>query len=285
MADRVLRNTRRMLRQVFLVGTTPTDAIGSVLVDVIRADGSVLEDDAVATKPATGTYEYDLDPQPDLDRLRLLWRGTFSGAEQTRGTYCDIADAFWVSLADIRAVPSLTNETSYPNEKLAEARIWFEDKAELFIGRAYVPRFGHEVIDGSGSDTIFLDHLNIRTLLYVKVGGVAQSGMDDWDLYRSGKVVRSSGIFASGSLNVEVGFEYGLDEPDADLRQAALTAIRARLLGDRSGIPERAVTMTTDVGGFTLTLAGKDRPTGIPDVDAVLLDRRGAKGAPAPLVG
>jgi hypothetical protein len=285
MADRILRNTRRALREVFNVGTTPTNADGAVTVDVTRADGSVLVDDGATTNVPTGIYEYVLAPQATLDRLRLLWRGTFSGVEQIRGTWCDIADAYYVSLADIRAIPSLSNATSYPNDKLEEARIWFEDKAEIFCGRAFVPRFGHEVLDGTGSDTIFLDHLNIRTLLYVKVNGVAQTGLTTWDLKRSGKVVRDTGVFAAGELNVEVGFEYGLDEPDADLRAAALTAIKAKLLGDRSGIPERALTMTTDVGGFTLALAGKDRPTGIPDVDAVLLDRRVGSGSPMPLVG
>jgi hypothetical protein len=284
-ADRVLRNTRRTLRQVFYVGTTPTDATGAVTVDITKADGSVLVDDGATSNVGTGIYEYVLAPQASLDRLRLLWRGTFAAVEQIRGTWCDIADAFYVSLADIRALPGLSNTTSYPNEKLEEARIWFEDKAEIFCGRAFVPRFGHEVLDGTGADRIYLDHLNIRTLLYCKVDGTAQSGLETWDLYRSGKVVRDTGIFGAGKLNVEVGFEYGLDEPDADLRGAALTAIKAKLLGDRSGIPERAVTMTTDVGGFTLALAGRDRPTGIPEVDAVLLDRRVSSGSPMPLVG
>jgi hypothetical protein len=284
-ADRVLRNTRRALRQVFYVGTTPTNADGAVTVDIIKADGSTLVDDGATTNTPPGIYEYVLAPQANLDRLRLLWRGTFAGVEQIRGTWCDIADAFYVSLSDIRALSGLSNTTSYPNEKLEEARVWFEDKAEIFCGRAFVPRFGHEVLDGSGTNTIFLDHLNVRTLLYVKVDGVAQTGLTTWDLYRSGRVVRDTGVFARGTLNVEVGFEYGLDEPDADLRGAALTAIKAKLLGDRSGIPERAVTMTTDVGGFTLALAGRDRPTGIPEVDAVLLDRRVSSGSPMPLVG
>ncbi len=88
-------------------------------------------------------------------------------------------------------------------------------------------------------------------------------------------VLRPTGWFdmpnsSTGFRNVKINYEYGADEPDAELKEAALGAIKHKLLGDRSGIPDRAVAMTTEAGGFTLGIAGPASPTGLPAVDSVL---------------
>ncbi len=271
--QRVLRNTQATLEVTFYSGGVAADADGAVTVDITRADGTAFATGAATTKPpaTTGIYRYTLAPQADLEYFTLVWQGAFGAVTQKITTHAEVAGAFYVPLADIRALDGLTSATTFPNAKLDEARQWFEDLAEDYCERAFVPRYAREVLDGTGADTILLSHIRLRKLLSVKVGGTAQTGLGTWDLYESGKVIRDTGTFTKDKRNVEITYEHGDDEPPYEIRQAALTAIRARLLGDKSGIPERAFSMQVEGASFGLSIAGDRRPTGIPVVDQVLM--------------
>src|SRR6266540_4513073 len=137
---------------------------------------------------------------------------------------------------------------------------------------AFVPRYGREILDGDSSRILLLRKTHhLRELLSVKVNGTSKT-LTDFVTYEFGQIVWKTGVFTTtwtSPQNIEVTYEHGYDGPDEDLRQAALTAIQTKLLGDQSGIPDRATSMTTDVGTFGLALAGPGRPTGIPGVDAV----------------
>jgi hypothetical protein len=254
----------------FYVGTTPTSADAAVTVDIFRADGSIFATDAATALQGTGVYRYTLAPQPDLELFRFVWEGTFGGVVQRITSEVEIVGGYYVSLADIRAENSLSNTTKFPNAKLAEARQWFEDKAERFCGVSFVPHYQRDVLNGRGSTKLELRRARPRTLLSVKFDGVAQT-TTDWDLYDAGFIVAPS-AFPVGARNVEVIYEHGFDSPDSDMREAALTAIRARLLGDQSAIPANISQMQVD--GMTQTFRAPTRPTGIGEVDAVLLDRQ-----------
>ncbi len=272
--QRVLRDVQAQPEVTFYVGTTATDADGAVTVDITRADGTVFATDAATTlvSVGSGTYRYTLAPQSALEYFTLRWEGTFGGVVQHITTHVEIVGGFIVGLADIRALEGLTNTTTFPNARLDEVRQQFEDKAEEFCGVAFVPRFEREVLDGTSSSAIHLLHPRPRTVLSAKLDGVAQTGTATWDLYEDGFVIRDSGTFPWGRRNVEITYEHGLDEPDTDLREAALTAIRAKLLGDRGGIPQGVTQLATDAG--VMTFGRPSRPTGIREVDDVLLARR-----------
>jgi hypothetical protein len=272
--QRVLRYTQAQPEHRFDVGTTPTDADGTVTVDITRGDGSVFATDAATTLVGmgTGTYRYTLAPQTTLELFTLWWKGTFGGVAQRRDSQVEVAGGYYVSLSDIRAEDSLSSTTLFPNAKLAEARQWFEDKAERFCGVSFVPRYRRDVLDGTGSSKLKLTRGHPRTILSAKFDGVVQT-TTDWDLYDTGYIVAAS-TFPIGARNVEVIYEHGFDSPDSDMREAALTAIRARLLGDRSGIPPNISQMSVD--GMTQTFRAPTRPTGIGEVDTVLRDHQAA---------
>jgi hypothetical protein len=271
--QRVLRNTNATLDVVFYVAGVATDADGTVTVDITRADGTSLATGAATTHPGTGTYRYVLAPQTNLEYFTLVWTGTFTGVVQKITTHTEIVGAFYAPLNDIRAMKGLSSTTDFPNARLEEARQWFEDLAEDYCGRAFVPRFGIDKLDGDGTDTILLDRIEPRTILSCKIGGVAQTGLTTWALYDTGRVVRDTGVFDDGSRNVVIQYEYGADEPDLELREAALRAIQYRLLGDNLGLPAEAMSAAVDVRG-PLTFGGaSSRPTGIPEVDQVLASR------------
>lgn len=268
--QRVLRDVQSQPEVTFYVGTTPTDADGSVTVDIFRSDGSLFATDAATTHPGTGRYVYTLAPQSVLELFTLQWEGTFGGVVQRITSQVEVVGGYYVSLVDIRAEDSLSNTTLFPNEKLAEARHWFEDTAERYCGVSFVPRYRRDVLNGKGSTKLELRRAMPRVLLSVKFDGVAQT-TTDYDLYDAGYIV-APGAFPAGAKNIEVIYEHGFDAPESDVREAALTAIRARLLGDRSGIPANLSQMSVD--GIVQTFRAPTRPTGIDAVDSVLRDRQ-----------
>ncbi len=160
--------------------------------------------------------------------------------------------------------------TSKAPAQLAEARQWFEDRAESYCGVAFVTRFARDVLDGSGGDSVYLSHLYPRSVLSAKVEGIAQTGTATWDLYESGLVVRDTGFFAWGHRNVEITYEHGLEVVESEIREAALVATRAKLLSDSGGgsIPAGVTQLITDAG--TYNFGRPSVPFGIPEVDQVL---------------
>lgn len=277
---RVLRNAQGLIDHTFLVGTTPTDPTGNVAtVDITRGDGSVFGSNQATVRQTVGIYRYTLAPQADLEIFTMLFEGTFGGvAQQSTPTLVEIVGSFFVSLVDIRALEGLSDATKYPNAKFEEARAWFEDLAERFCGVAFVPRYGRDVIDGDGTTTLLLSRMRIRKLLSVKVDGVAVA-TSDFKVSSIGKLTRTTGSFpTTAPQNVEVIYEHGYDAPKDDLRNAALIAIRDRVLGPKTGVPDRAVAVQSEFANVTLQTAGPDHPTGIPAVDEVL--RAYSRGIP-----
>jgi len=270
---RALRNTQVPLDQPFYVGGVLTNADGAVTVDITRADGTAFATGASTSNPSTGVYRYVLAPQANLEYFTLVWTGTFGGVVQKLTSHAEIVGAFYAAIADIRAMKGLADTGAFPNPLLEEARQWFEDFAESFCGRALVPRFALDKLDGDGTDTIRLSHIEPRAILACKDAGVAQTGTATWALYPTGRVVRDVGSFGDAVRNVEIQYEYGADEPDLELRQAALRAIQYRLLGDQLGLPAEAIAGGVDVRGPTFAGVGTSRPTGIPEVDEVLMNR------------
>jgi hypothetical protein len=273
--QRALRNTQVALEARFYAGDDLVDADADVVVDITRADGTVFDTAEPTTKPpsTTGTYRYTLAPQADLEYFTLDFYGDFGGVEQHHPPiHADIVGAFYVPIVDLRAMNGLASETAFPQELLEEKRQWFEDLAERFCGFAFVPRYERELLDGDGSGTLWLKHALPRRILTCKVDGAAQTGLTAWDLYESGRIVRDTGFFAAGRRNVEVTYEHGADEPDVEVRQVAMQAIRGLLLAGQSGLPDRMTSYVTEMG--TVIRTAPMRPTGIPEVDAVLQARK-----------
>ena len=271
--QRVLRDTAAQPEVTFYVGTVATDADALVTVDIFRADGSIFATDAATTKPGgtTGLYRYTLAPQSTLELFTFVWEGTFGGIVQRITTQVEIVGGYVVSLTDLKAESGMTTKT---DAQLAEARQWFEDRAEEYCGVAFVPRYAREVLNGSGNRRLDLAHARPRTLLSVKYDGVAVTGLTTWDLYELGYVIAPSAI-PFGYRNVEIIYEHGYDQAPSDIRDAALTTVRTNVLGGGNaggGIPAGVTQLSTDAG--VMTFGRRTFPFGIAEVDAVLGDRR-----------
>jgi hypothetical protein len=84
--------------------------------------------------------------------------------------------------------------------------------------------------------------------------------------------------WASGYGNVSVTYQSGYSAtPPADIKEAALAATRWHLLEGRASNVHspRQTSITNELGGtVNFAVAGTDRPTGYPDVDAVIVGWR-----------
>jgi len=268
-SERILRNTGANAEVTFEADGQPLNADAGVTVTITRADGSTLVggDAATPVPGQIGRYRYPVAPRSELDHLTISWTGVFAGLTQTLVTDLEIVGGFYVSLGEIRARADLSDPAKFTVAQLVEARTWFEDTVEGYCDVAFVPRYAREVLDGSGTDTLWLTHHQLRRLLSVKIDGEVQT-TTAWTPYPDGRIVRDTGVFPVGRRNVEVAYEHGYDRPPSPLAKAAFVAIRDKLLTDRVG--ERQYAVVTEAGIQRLSTPGRDRPFGIPFVDAVV---------------
>jgi hypothetical protein len=267
--QRILVNQPWTLKATFYVDEDPV-ADSPVAVTITRADGTAVVT-AAATTVVGGTYSYTLAGQAAPQRLTATWTG--ASGKQVK-TYVDLAGAFFFELADLRAVDGLAgNSTLYPTAALRAARDRVETFFEDVTAEAWVPRFARETHTGDGGSLIVLDQVSGRSVVSVSLDGVAATDLTIFKLLPEG-LERTTGAFTSPSGgadgNVIVEYLYGADEPPADLWGAAMRLARHMVLGSNSRIDERTMAMTTDFGTFQLGTASSKRPSGLPEVDAVL---------------
>jgi hypothetical protein len=211
----------------------------------------------------------------------------------------EVAGGVFFSVPYIRAADAqLADTTEFPTPVLVAARLETEIECEDICGRAFVPRYWRETLDGSGTSDIMLGKPDIRTIRSVAMSSRAGLPLVSFTAAElAALAVTSDGMlrrtdiafWTEGVRNVVLEEEYGLDGPPQPLREAALVRLRALANKHRSMVPDRASSFTSvDGGTYRLTLP-KRRSTGIPDVDAVYArygfgaedGSTGGSGAPA----
>jgi hypothetical protein len=227
---------------------------------------------------STGLYELAVLPAltATMDIYEIRWAATISGAAMTFRTYFDVVGGFIVSEGDVRAFdPDLTVANGYTSEKVASAREWAEERFERLCRRAFRPRGRREILSGSGLDVLTVDALDVYRVVAGSInagsGAVALSGGEITDLLYEGSGVlrrRSLGVWSFGYQNVSLLYEYGSSYPPEEARDAVLRLLRSRLV--RSAVPERALSLSTNEGTYRISTAGRDGPTGLPEVDAAI---------------
>lgn len=275
---RILKTRADTLEHTFLVGETGTDSSTTVTVTVVDANGTAVAS-GNATSAGAGQYTFALAGQPLTMLLTVTWSATIAGSSVTETSYAEVVGGFFFSLVEGRASDSTLADTGkFPTADLSAKRLEVEVECEEICDRAFVPRYRRTVLGGSGSSELMLAGVNeIRSIRSVKVAsqiGETFTALTPGQLAKLAVtpdrvLLRTDGdIWPEGRSNVIVELEYGLDAPPPDLKRASLTRLRSRLNAARSGVPERALSYTTDVGG-TYRLSVPDAyTTGLPDVDA-----------------
>lgn len=270
---RIRKGATDTLTAIFYDGGEAIIDKGAVTVSVASDTGTVLQ--AGSATNTVGTYTFGLTTASTvaLDMLKVTW----TAATETLTSYVDVVGGFYFDLAELRAMQDLTSAVTYPTDRLRGARQWIEDIIDITVGVSFVRRYARDI-----SVQPFRP-FNLRTpyaasLLSLTVGGTAYTApqLAALSIDPANKIVRSpdGGPWTFGYGTIDVRYEAGLTTTcPADLHDAALQAARWRLISTdgASGIPNRATSLTNQFGNVQLSTAGNRRPTGIPDVDAVIM--------------
>jgi hypothetical protein len=183
---------------------------------------------------------------------------------------------FLFSITEARALAGIgTNSTA---TEIAAKRAQILGEFERITGRAFVPRYRYARYGGDGTALLFLHLaplLSVRSLETYSGGTWTAYDADeladvivDWSTLRRD----TYGVFTSGYRNLRVGVEYGYEQTPGDIKEAALTVCRYKLLeGNQT---ERALSMTTEFGTVQISTPNPERNRwyGLPLVDSVLAE-------------
>lgn len=180
--------------------------------------------------------------------------------------------------AELRALPQMDNETKFTLARCEAAAAYIVAVIEREVGTSFISRtVTGQTYDGDGTSVLRLRTPHVLSVTSATVGGVA---VTDTLTVRGGLLRRYAsgasvpGMWAKGLDNIAVTYASGYSSTvPADVKEAALKGTRAHLLSTmaNSAMDDRRTSMTSDMGTVSFVVAGADRPTGYPDVDAVIM--------------
>lgn len=191
--------------------------------------------------------------------------------------------------AELRALPEVDDTVRYTSTRVTAVGEEVERIIEDFVGTSFVARSYTETHSGTEANRrggwIELEQVYPIAVTSGSQNGVALTTQEVEDLWLEHRTLRrrATGSYTSfvswesGFGNVEITYTAGYStEPPASIKQAALRATRYRLLttDGKSGVSDRATSITNDFGNVHLSTADEDHAFGIPEVDSVLLSWR-----------
>lgn len=250
----------------------PLDTEPTVTVTAVASDGTtVLTAAATAADPdAVGRFTADLTDAA-VDALEVITATWSEGATvRARTTHLVVAGRYFTR-ARLGTYHGLTNRSTLD---LDRARDHIEDLIERETGVAWTRRLSVETFRlRRPSQRLLLEHLYATEVRWCTIGGTAVTPLPLVDA--SGVARRSGDTDWPADTTIAIAYEHGTESIPQHLADAAVDGARWWLLSDQpGGISPRARSHATDVGTTEFVLAGRDRPTGIPDVDAVILAHR-----------
>ncbi len=196
-----------------------------------------------------------------------------------------MTDPDYFTLAEFRALPGCTGST-FTDAQINAAASYFVQIVERETKCSFIPRSRVDNLRGDGSATLELSSADVRSLTSVTVAGVTVNvaGLDATSgllRYATASAFGTTGWTCGAAVVVNYTAGRYATCP-ADVKDAVMWATRDRLLGqsDAAGIDIRKTSQSNDLGGVTTyILPGEKRPTGYPDLDAVIASY--SRSAPA----
>lgn len=278
MLTRIAQNTQHTLAIDLEVDGEPTAATGDVTIEVLRADGTELTSGTASPRVDPGRYEYTLTPAQtaELNFLEARWTATLDGAEQIFTTWHEIVGGHIVSIADMRRFEPLDDEATYQVEDLIRARDLASYALERACNRGFTTHYAREIVQPSTTSYLPLRGRVIRSAQSVTVGETALTDDEIASVFahRAGYLYRSAAW--RGSSNVTVEYLHGEQVADPNVARA-ICLIAAEILyadaldGEGSAIPDRATSISSEAGTFSLITPGVGSAAfGLPEVNAVV---------------
>jgi hypothetical protein len=272
---RVVAGQDTLVRAVFAddAGTaTDVDVNTAVTVSAVDGAGATVNLDG-PVREGTGLYASRLPARARLDVLTVTFAGVVGGLQRRVQVGVDVVDERLVDPYRLREAmrgdaPELT-AAAPPTALLLElasaaAEDWIDDALHYPGTRRSVrARFRHH----GGKRLRPPGVVKPGELYEVEIGGKVYTAaeLDDALPEAIGGWDRDGG-WAFGVARV--WGTHGLDAPPQDLRRAAV--VLARYLSRTTRVPERAASMTTADTLIVFSKPDADKPTGLPEVDAVI---------------
>jgi len=258
-----------------------SDEAGTLFTPTVPLTVAIKNGAGVAVLAATTAYSitngiaYNADHAvlAALDTYTCTWTGMQSTEAKEWTTIVEACGGYLFEVTEMRAFDSaFASSTVFSDAKMRAARAAAEQRLEQACRVAFVPRARRLTLAGLGHSALFLPDNAVRRVVTLSVDDVAFTAdeLSELDVREWGRVTRGDGLAFEDGADIEVFYEHGLDYPDAPVVQAAMLLAREYLV--RSALSSRATVEATDVGFFRVSVAGPDRPTGLPEVDAVIAD-------------
>lgn len=293
---RVLRGTAADLQVTCTLDgalTTPTGTLTYSVAD--RFSGDVIASGTPST-PSKGVLSAALTPtQTALVRQCVVtWAGLVfdGGAPLEFTTPAEIVGQWLFTLREAREFASqgkkvFADLSVYTDAEILAGRDRVTAAFESILNFPVGLQYREHVVDGDADQPLWLDAGHVGAIRHVTAFNQGYSWVA-FDETALGKLVASPGgkiyspyawPFYAGNRNVRIGVEQGIDPIPADLRGAALIALHDTTTQNDFG--RRAMSVANQLGNITLSTANRNpnSPTGIPDVDAVLVRYRRVKVA------
>lgn len=182
----------------------------------------------------------------------------------------------YFTLPELRALPDVDDAVAYPDARCEAAAAHIVGIIEREVGTAFIPRTITDEVHDGGSNRVHLRRGYVIDVTSAKEDGVTVT--DTLYATKGGDLLRLVGTtpqtWAVGYGNVKVTYRYGYSlTPPSDVKEMALKGTRAHLLATAADVAmdDRRTSLSTDMGVLTFTVAGENRPTGYPEVDAMIL--------------
>ena len=236
-----------------------------------HTDGSAIADPAETTKVEEEgedvfyTFGLSGSDLSEVDALVAVW----SDGDSSYTTYAEVVGGFVVSL---KAIERKYDENDRTDVEIAAAREAATSQIEGACGVAFRPRYGKDVLDGSGSRGLLLRQPQVLRALSVSVDGEPLD-IDDLTLDPAG-VLFSSSPWTEGTANVTVAYVHGYTNfPPAALPVRDLAAYL--LIAAPTDWDARATAISNDMGTYSLVTPGvRGASFPLPSVNAFVEDNR-----------
>jgi len=192
----------------------------------------------------------------------------------------------YTTLATMRTVDGVGDSSVYSdaqvNEAITFAKFIVDDATGTTFGDVTAPAYDSFslTLTGTGTRWLALESEDGKPLVYPRtissatISGVADSGVT-YTVHPDGLVYRDTGAWSTqaGGRNIVIAGTAGYtDDPPEAIKWACRMIARDRLFHNDSRNSDRALSVTTPDGFFTMNAqAGRTgRDTAMPDVNAVL---------------
>lgn len=255
------------------VAAAPT---GSVAVTVLHPDGSTHTTGSATAGEGTGVYAYT--PGTGVTNTLGDWTVRFvytiSGVQYRTDVPYTVYGRHLFEIADLRAyAPELRSDGDYPAAEIRSARDAATDRLERAAQVAFSSRSTTVTLDGTGTHGLLLPHTQVTAINAIEIDGDQVADLTYLSIYPDGRLIWTDGtVWTYGSENITIDLDHGYETVPEPVKRAAMLLAVEYLVP--SALPPRAMSQSTDLGEFRISIANPDagRYTGIPEVDAVVAE-------------